>query len=60
MPRLGRPAYLDGTRERYSGLVSFEYRPSDDLHFYFDTLYSEAQRDFNRLDIELRSAAMAR
>ena len=52
-PRLGRPAYLSGTRERYSGLVSLEYRPSDDLQFYFDTLYSEAHREFNRLDLAL-------
>jgi TonB-dependent receptor len=60
IPRLGRPAYLDGTRERYSGLVSFEYRPSDELNFYFDTLYSEAKREFNRLDINLvgRNGAM--
>jgi TonB-dependent receptor len=60
IPRLGRPAYLDGTRERYSGLVSLEYRPSEDLNFYFDTLYSEAERDFNRLDINLigRNGAM--
>jgi TonB-dependent receptor len=53
IPRLGRPAYLDGTRERYSGLVSFEYRPSDSLQMYMDTLYSEAERDFNRLDVNL-------
>ncbi len=53
IPRLGRPAYLDGTRERYSGLVSFEYRPTDSLQFYADTLYSEAERDFNRLDVNL-------
>jgi len=60
IPRLGRPAYLDGTRERYSGLVSFEYRPTEDLQFYFDSLYSEAERDFNRLDINLvgRNGAM--
>jgi TonB-dependent receptor len=53
IPRLGRPAYLDGTRERYSGLVSFEYRPTENLQFYADTLYSEAQRTFNRLDVNL-------
>jgi TonB-dependent receptor len=60
IPRLGRPAYLDGTRERYSGLVSFEYRPTDNLQFYADTLYSEAQRTFNRLDVNLvgRNGAM--
>lgn len=60
VPRLGRPAYLSGSRERYSGLVSLEYRPSDSLNFYFDTLYSEAKREFNRLDINLvgRNGAM--
>ncbi len=53
IPRLGRPAYLDGTRDRYSGLVSFEYRPNDSLQLYADTLYSEANRSFNRLDVNL-------
>ena len=53
LPRLGRPAYLDGSRDRYSGLVSLEYRPTDELNFYFDTLYSKAHRDFNRLDLAL-------
>jgi TonB-dependent receptor len=53
IPRLGRPAYLDGNRDRYSGLVSFEFRPSDELNFYFDTLYSKAHREFNRLDLAL-------
>src|SRR5688572_5946104 len=51
IPRLGRPAYLSGTRERYSGLVSLEFRPNDKMRFYADTLYSEAQRSFNRLDV---------
>ena len=53
IPRLGRPAYLDGTRDRYAGLVSLEYRPSEALNFFFDTLYSEARREFNRLDLAL-------
>ena len=59
-PRLGRPAFIDGNRDRYSGLVSFEYRPTDDLHLYFDTLYSKAHRAFNRLDLNLvgRNGAM--
>jgi TonB-dependent receptor len=51
IPRLGRPAYISGSRDRVSGLVSFEYRPSDDLSFYLDTLYAEAKRDFDRLDV---------
>ena len=59
-PRLGRPAFIDGNRDRNSGLLSLEYRPTDDLHLYFDTLYSKAHRAFNRLDLNLvgRNGAM--
>src|SRR5690606_19609895 len=51
IPRLGRPAYIDGTRERISGIVSFEFRPSDSMRFYLDTLYADADRSFNRIDM---------
>jgi TonB-dependent receptor len=51
IPRLSRPAYVSGSRERYAGLVSFEARPSETMKFYFDTMYSEANRDFDRLDM---------
>ncbi len=52
-PRLGRPSYMEGTRERTSGLVSFEYRPSDSMKFYLDTIYTRADRDFDRVDMNL-------
>jgi hypothetical protein len=42
IPRLGRPVYVTGKRDRVAALLSFEYRPSDDLHFYLDTLYAKA------------------
>ncbi|MBE8716491.1 TonB-dependent receptor [Cellvibrio polysaccharolyticus] len=48
-PRLNRPSYIDGTRDRISGLVSLEFRPTDDLNFYLDTLWADAERDFDRL-----------
>ncbi|HEU4780736.1 MAG TPA: TonB-dependent receptor, partial [Steroidobacteraceae bacterium] len=51
IPRLSRPAYVSGSRERYAGLVSLEVRPSETMRFYADTMYSEANRDFDRLDM---------
>jgi TonB-dependent receptor len=51
IPRLARPAYISGTRDRYSGLVSLEYRPSDTLRFYGDTMYSHKLNDFERTDM---------
>jgi TonB-dependent receptor len=51
IPRLGRPSHSSGERDRISGLLSFEYRPLDSLHFYLDTLYAKADRNFDRLDV---------
>jgi TonB-dependent receptor len=52
-PRLARDAFIQGSRDRYSTLLSLEYKPTDNLHFTFDGLYSRAIRDFNRLDEDL-------
>jgi TonB-dependent receptor len=59
IPRLARPSYISGTRDRYSGLVSLEYRPSDTLRFYGDTIYSHKENDFERTDMNwvVRSSA---
>lgn len=51
LPRLSRPAYIDGTRDRVSGVLSLEYRPSDETSFYLDTMWSDVERDFDRLDV---------
>lgn len=52
-PRIGRPHYSEGDRDRISGLLSFEFRPADNQEYYLDMLYSEGDRDFNRLDMML-------
>jgi TonB-dependent receptor len=53
IPRLGRPVYVSGKRDRVAALLSFEYRPADTLSFYLDTLYAKAHRAYNREDIDL-------
>jgi len=60
IPRLGRHAYIDGVRNRVAEIVSAEFRPTDQLHFYLDTLFAKANRNFNRLDMDLvgRNGAM--
>ncbi|MET0496699.1 MAG: TonB-dependent receptor [Steroidobacteraceae bacterium] len=51
IPRLGRQSFNEGTRDRVSGVISFEYRPSETMSFYLDTLYSDADREFDRIDM---------
>jgi TonB-dependent receptor len=51
IPRLSRPVSFEGTRARTSGLISLEYRPTDKLRFYGDVLYSKADREFDRMDM---------
>ncbi|HEY8614787.1 TonB-dependent receptor [Phenylobacterium sp.] len=51
IPRLGRPAYTDGQRDRYSGLISVEFKPTENLNLYFDTLLGRGIRKFDRVDI---------
>lgn len=52
-PYLGRGVLVDGDRDSTTGLVSFEYRPSDDKRFTFDAMYTETSNHFNRADIML-------
>jgi TonB-dependent receptor len=51
IPRLARPVSFKGSRERIAGLVSLEYRPTDNLRFYGDTLYSQGHRQYDRIDM---------
>jgi len=48
LPRLSRPRYEDGKRERYNFIASAEWRPSDAFHFYIDGLYGKRTSDFDR------------
>jgi TonB-dependent receptor len=53
IPRLGRNAYIDGTRNRVAEILSFEYRPDEHLQFYVDGMFAKSNRNFNRLDMDL-------
>jgi len=53
IPRTGRPMFERGTRDRYNGILSLEYRPSDALHFYLDGILGVKENDLNREDLFL-------
>ena len=52
IPRLGRSMYELGTRSRYNGIVSLEYRPTDSLHFYVDFIGGKLNNNFDRSDMD--------
>jgi len=52
-PYLGRGTLVEGDRDSLAGLVSFEYRPNEDMSFVFDIMNSQASRDFNRVNLML-------
>ena len=49
VPRLGRYMEYYGDRDKASAIISAEYRPTENLHFYVDTLYSEKDDDMQRI-----------
>jgi TonB-dependent receptor len=52
IPRLGRPSFELGSRSRYNGIVSLEYRPTDEMHFYLDFVGGRLDNNINRSDID--------
>lgn len=50
LPKLPREMFESGARDRYNGVVSLEYRPSDTLHFYLDMIGAHVANNFNRTD----------
>jgi TonB-dependent receptor len=52
-PRLARPDTLVGDRETQSAILSMQWAPSDSLSFYWDNLYSKANHDYERNDLNL-------
>lgn len=50
-PRLGRPFMEKGVRSRWNGIVSLEYRPSEELHFNFDFIAGRINNAFDRSDM---------
>ncbi|HEY5780318.1 MAG TPA: TonB-dependent receptor, partial [Lysobacter sp.] len=53
IPRLGRPVHMSGDRDRDAFIGSLEWRPSENAQFYLDTMYTEAHRTNDRIDINL-------
>ncbi|HEX4737147.1 MAG TPA: TonB-dependent receptor [Allosphingosinicella sp.] len=51
IPRLSRPSDESGTRDRYTGIFSLEWRPSDSLHFYLDSMAGKLKNDLRRIDM---------
>jgi len=51
IPRLGRPMYDVGDKDRYNGVVSFEFRPNDDLRFFMDSMYGKKENSIERNDL---------
>ena len=52
LPRLGRTSYSSGTRKRDSVLFSAEWKPNDKGDFYFDVLWGQTAKDFDRIDMD--------
>jgi TonB-dependent receptor len=53
IPRTGRTMYERGTRNRYNGILSLEYRPTDDLRFYLDGIFGVIENNLDREDLDL-------
>jgi TonB-dependent receptor len=51
IPRLSRPSDEFGTRNRYNGILSLEWRPSDALHFYVDSMVGKVKNNQQRIDM---------
>ncbi|HEY4941708.1 MAG TPA: TonB-dependent receptor [Rhizomicrobium sp.] len=52
IPRLGRAMYEKGTRSRFNGIASFEYRPTESLHFYVDFIGGRLDNNLDRSDMD--------
>ena len=52
IPRLGRPSDEFGDRDRNNAIASFEFRPSETLHFYLDTIYGKEYNSEQRIDMD--------
>jgi len=53
LPKFPRPMFEKGYRDRFNGVVSLEYRPTDDLQFYLDMIGGVTDNNVNRTDSTL-------
>ncbi len=52
LPRLGRSMYEMGSRDRGNAVASLEWRPTDSLHFYVDSVLGRSVNDMDRSDLD--------
>ncbi len=48
IPRLGRSMFEEGDRDRYNAVVSMEFRPSENMQFFLDSMYGKQESEFTR------------
>ena len=48
VPRTPEPMYERGSRKRYNGILSLEYRPTDGMHLYFDGILGVVENNLDR------------
>jgi TonB-dependent receptor len=53
LPKFPRPMFEQGYRDRFNGVLSLEYRPTDDLQFYLDMIGGLTDNNMNRTDSTL-------
>jgi TonB-dependent receptor len=53
IPRMGRPHYSEGDRDRLAGVLSMEWIPNEYGNYYLDVLYAKADREYNRLSMSM-------
>jgi TonB-dependent receptor len=51
IPRLGRTMDESGTKDKYTAIVSLEYRPLDSVQMYMDSMYSKKKNKLARVDM---------
>jgi TonB-dependent receptor len=51
IPRLGREMVAEGNRDRVNGILSLEWRPTDDLDFYLDSMVGKKHNKIERSDM---------
>ncbi len=53
VPRLVRAEQVVGNRNRTTGMLNLEWRPTSKLRFKFDSILSESNNDFGQYDVML-------
>jgi len=51
IPRLGRPMIESGDKDRWTGVLSLEYRPTSALQAYVDVMVAKKKNDLERYDM---------